>query len=516
MNTLEDLAMRTRTVILLFATLGATGCGPTHSSPDAGTPDAGGDAGSPEGGACADAGSGSWGTQPIQIDTAGLNADAPRVGVDAAGNAVALWQQTDGAGKTTLWSSRRSLPMGTWDMPVQIDTAATNGTSVSAQLAVSANGTAAAVWQEQALPPNAADDFAWANVYTPGKGWGTAAPLFQESFGGNATPQVAIDSKGNAVAAWAENIGDTPSTGQQAYASFYTSGAGWSAAVRVSIWQQVYTPSPPLPTHTTGSVDDVHVAINDAGDAVVTWWTPMNNISMHGIGNKPLAARYDHTTKSFGTPVFLDNCQDNCGSFTSLEPRVTLDANGNAVVIWHQQLAAGSGERVWAAHYTASTGTWSSPADALDASLMTVQSTAVPRVGFDPSGRALAVWQQTVNQGDPSLNTMVSNFFSGGAWKGPVGVDVTEPGLLNSSTPEMAFDDGGNAFVVWSSTPGPRAAFWNAASARFDSDTVIAQDSISGQQPQVAFTHGACPIAVAVWIAPNGNGTNNVFSTVYR
>ncbi len=89
-----------------------------------------------------------WGTAAlIETDNAG-NAFAPQVAVDSSGNAIAVWYQWDG--------TRYSI---------------------------------------------------WANRYTSGSGWGTAALIETDNAGGASSPQVAFDSSGNAIAVWTQHDG---------------------------------------------------------------------------------------------------------------------------------------------------------------------------------------------------------------------------------------------------------------------------------------------------------------------
>ncbi len=44
----------------------------------------------------------------------------------------------------------------------------------------------------------------WANRYTAGSGWGTAALIESEDDGGASRPEIAIDAAGNAWAVWVQ------------------------------------------------------------------------------------------------------------------------------------------------------------------------------------------------------------------------------------------------------------------------------------------------------------------------
>ena len=88
-----------------------------------------------------------WGTAQL-IETDSGWAYSPQVGVDGSGNAVAVWQQSDG--------TRNSI---------------------------------------------------WSNRYLEGTGWGTAQLIETDNSGGASSPQVGVDGSGNAVAVWWQRDG---------------------------------------------------------------------------------------------------------------------------------------------------------------------------------------------------------------------------------------------------------------------------------------------------------------------
>src|SRR5690606_14896514 len=73
-----------------------------------------------------------------------------------------------------------------------------------------------------------------------------------------------------------------------------------------------------------------------------------------------------------------------------------------------------------------------------------------PQVAIDGSGDLLVVWQQS----DTGVvwNVMARRFTNANGWEDAVVVSTTNVG--QATAPKVAFDDAGNAFVLWLQNPG--------------------------------------------------------------
>jgi hypothetical protein len=140
---------------------------------------------------------GAW-SVPTDISLAGVSASIPDVGVDARGDAVAVWEQSD----HSVQASTRPAG-GTWSTPAAISEPGLDGTDFPA-VAVDAKGDAVAVWGaldeddsgnviQGATKPAAGD---WS---TPIDVSGPSADLFSS--------EVAINAGGDAVAVWSRFSG---------------------------------------------------------------------------------------------------------------------------------------------------------------------------------------------------------------------------------------------------------------------------------------------------------------------
>jgi hypothetical protein len=134
-----------------------------------------------------------WST-PVMLNTDnGHNAELPQIAIDSNGNALVVWDQSDGT-NTHIWANRYvAAGAGTWGTAEQIGSSGAVSES-QAKIAFAANGQSLAVWTEGLAG-------IFSNHYTPASGWETAAPIAGTSFGA-AFPQIAFEANGDAMVVW--------------------------------------------------------------------------------------------------------------------------------------------------------------------------------------------------------------------------------------------------------------------------------------------------------------------------
>ncbi len=252
-----------------------------------------------------------WGND-ILIETNSGDAQYPYIAVDPSGNATAIWKQFDGVHQNVMASHLSSGNI--WDNPIPIE----NGTGevYNLQIANDKTGHVLAVWRQY-------DGIFWnlmANMYTNGVGWGTDHAI--ETNAGDAFfPVAAFDSEGNAMVVWQQSNGSI----YRIWANYYSVMTGWSDAVL-------------LETEDLGNAQYPQVAFYPNGDALAVWY--QNDGSRYNI----VACEFSKTT-GWGIAFLMEN--DNSGSAGS--PRIAIDNDGNAVVVWTQD--DGVYNNVWARRY---------------------------------------------------------------------------------------------------------------------------------------------------------------------
>lgn len=191
-----------------------------------------------------------------------------------------------------------ALPAGAtnWLAWTRVD-ASGNLDAKDADVAISANGTAMAIWRER--NPGDANYSVKAARYLPQGGW-QAPQSIDDSFDNvsSATlPKVAMDAAGNAIAAWHQ--------GSSLYYNVFSASSGWGSAVQVD----------------ANAVDSlfsarVRLVMTAAGRAVLVWNSGMTTLK--SMQYTPGAG--------FSAPVVA--------SSYGIDTQLGLDAEGNAVIVY--------------------------------------------------------------------------------------------------------------------------------------------------------------------------------------
>lgn len=359
----------------------------------------------------------------------------PRIGVDDAGNAVAVWSQRNGL-LSSIYAVR--FTAGTWGAPELLETNDT-GNALTPAIAVAPNGDALVVWSQDtltsndeihasqlvsgvwsgpelisalagfdpqvALAPNGQGVAVWqervgaakdirASRYDSGN-WGTAE-LLQEDFA--ESPQIAIADNGDAVAVWERRLGIGNT---DAYVDRLVSG----------VWA-----GPELLEFTSGTSTDLQIGLTPNGDGVAIW-EQSNGI----LGSKRLVS---------GTWLFPGG-QLAAGTATARFPRISVSENGDAVAVWDEGLS------LYANRLLGSTGGWEGPSLLVNAAGSS--NAGDLSVGVDAQGDAVATY--TVIE-CPNLATMYVTQMTSGEWSVPERLGTGGGG-------EVAVDPNGNAVAVW-------------------------------------------------------------------
>jgi hypothetical protein len=353
-------------------------------------------------GAVRQAGSGVW-QAPVDLSAVGGNAVGPQVAVDPQGNAVAVWIRFSGTHEV-VQSAVRPAANGVWQAPV--DVSVTGADAASPQVAVDPQGNAVAVWTRF----NGPNFIVQGAVRPAGSGvWQT--PVDLSAVGGNAlSPQVAVDPHGNAVAVWSRSNG----------ANEIVQGAVRPAAS--GLWQ-----TPVDLSAVGGNALSPQVAVDPQGNAVAIWERSNGTNFIVQGAVRPAADGL------WQAPVDLSAAgQDGRAA------RVALDPQGNAVAVWHR--SNGANTIVQGAVRPAADGLWQTPVD-LSAAGGDAQE---PGVSLDPQGNAVAVWRRYNGTNDIVQGAVRAA--ASGAWQAPVDLS---PAGLSAFGPEVALDPQGNAVAVW-------------------------------------------------------------------
>lgn len=146
--------------------------------------------------------------------------------IDASGNVIAVWIQSDGTAES-LWSNRWQASVGGWSGPQLLESQATRALSPS--LVVDSAGNAIVTWiHDDPAGPSAPSDLWWTR-YEPGTGWDTPSLLETSEAGPVNYTTLAGDPSGRAIAMWTQSDGSVLNV----LASRYVPGSGWTTPIPI-------------------------------------------------------------------------------------------------------------------------------------------------------------------------------------------------------------------------------------------------------------------------------------------
>lgn len=351
-----------------------------------------------------------WGTAERIDSTDAVESLSPQLGVDAQGVAHVVWWQTDGE-SSHIFSNRYSPGQG-WGTPEMIQTGEVTEARTPA-LAVAASGEAVAVWVQRDIEKRGS--VVWANLYTPGQGWGNARLIGQAQPGFIGLElDAAIDDGGNAIAVWTRD----GTQGQAVWASYYSSDAGWGAPVAVGPGEDLFDAPKP------------RVAMDAEGNAHVLW-------QQFADGSQDIWWNLYTAGRGWGEASLLEDDEHRAG-----DPAIAVGPSGIAHAVWWQ--SDGSLQNVWASLYTPGQG-WSAP-ELIESPIEDPKdegSAISPQVAVDPAGNAFAIWQQ---EDLFRFNIWSNRFVPGRGWGT---AELLEQEEFFSTAPQIAVDANRHAHAVW-------------------------------------------------------------------
>jgi uncharacterized membrane-anchored protein len=360
------------------------------------------------------ASTGTWGTEELIESSNVGHAIAPQIAVDSTGNAIAVWRQD--VGDINIYANRYTASTGSWGTAELIESNSV-GNTVSPQIAVDSTGNAIAVWQQS----DGIDESIYANRYTASTdSWGTAELIESGNNGQAVQPQIAFDSAGNAIAVWSQSDGGLSNI----YSNRYTAGAGWGTAELIA-------------TGDADNADRPQIAIDSNGNAIVVW----RELSALGAKVSIYASRYTASTDSWGTEELLENSDDG----HAFDPQIAIDDDGNGVAVWWQRDSANL-RHIYSNRYTPGAG-WGTE-ERIESSDQ--GHSHYPEIAIDDEGNVIAVWSQNdlVSSGLLYANRYTANTGSWGT-EGPIG-----NGNGSVLQAQVAIDGDGNAITVWRQSDG--------------------------------------------------------------
>ena len=428
---------------------------------------------------------------PVAISAAGQHAFGAHVAVDGRGGVLAAWLRSDGE-SVRVQVAERSRE-GDFGAPADLSAAGRDATGV--QVALDADGDAIATWCQSdgsrtrlyAALRRAGGDFTAPGPISPPDV--AARDCDRPTWG---LPQIAFGPSGDALAAWsavpagaadpdlAEHRVQTaqlPPGGDAFGAAQAVSAAGWSArnpqvafdptgaatllwrAARSGTYFRIQAATRP-PGGAFGAVQELsdpvshaelqRIAIDPAGNAVAVWNRVRHFGSAVEVAVRPAGGRFG-AVQELSTPIPAPSYVPPTVHLGG-PARVAVDARGTAIVVWSE--LDGGRKRVFAAVRPA--GGAFGPRQALSAPGKTA---GAARVAFDGAGNAFAVWRR---RSDTRRRFRIEAAVrpAGGAF-GPA-QSLSADGQ-RARAPQLAVDPDGHAVILWRRFDG---AHWRIETAR--------------------------------------------------
>jgi hypothetical protein len=351
------------------------------------------------------AGAAPW-SPPEEVSVPGGSASWSRVGIDAAGDATAVWTRSDGL---HLLAQAATRPVGgSWGPPVDLSGA--SGNAESPAMAVDAAGNVVAAWKLRLAGSEAIE-----TAYRPAGGaW--EAPVAVE-FGAAVveTPAVAIDEAGDAVLIWRQGVGGN----HVILATSMPAGGLWASPVAIS--------------SSALNAEAPDVAMSPSGTAVAAWQSSSGAASVVESNILPLGGSWGGETAISLLATVTE------------PPHVVADTAGDFAAIWSR---SGTGLVAELASMPAA-GSWAAPEQISTPGL----EAHAPQLAIDSAGDAVAAWYRF----DGSVGSVEgTNRVAGGPWTSPVRLS---PIGAEAEAPQLAMSTSGLGQVVWSG--------WNEATHNY-------------------------------------------------
>lgn len=301
-----------------------------------------------------DARTGRWETARLLEHAAG-DAVTPRVAMDRAGNAMAVWQQAAGT-HSQVWACRRDAATG-WDEPVRLDVSDT-GDAWAPRIAMNADGAAIAIWRQR----EGTSAEAWMSRHVAGA-WATAEPVLVDgapvSLASAGDPVVAIDRHGDALVLVLDHA-------FHLQAVPHLAATGWGQAE----------------TLIQGPATGPDLAMAPAGHAVATWALPQPS-RIQAWRRDPDGAQ--------AIDLLMETSETEMGQLRAGD--VAINRAGEAIAVWLQDTPGPP--RLWASVYDAAAArAWNAPQALVPDDFSQLRGA---QVAIDPRGHAHAIWLGTAD-----------------------------------------------------------------------------------------------------------------------
>ena len=323
----------------------------------------------------------------------------------------------------------------------------------------------------------------WSSNGEDGSGWGVYAQRFSSDgsetgakfqvnttiAGDQQSSSIAMNPDGKFIISWQSFNQDSSRWG--VYAQLYqnTSGPGLG-----------YTGTEfPVNTATSGDQANPSVAMNAAGDFVISWESEQS-----GSGFGIYAQRYNADGTAAGGEIKVNTLRNGEETASS----VAMDAQGNFVITWQYLITSSTSTDIYAQRFDAN---GDEAGDRFRVNDVMSGNQANPSITMNTAGDFVISWESAGQDGD-GFGIFAKRYNADGTEAGSE-IEVNTYTTGNQQSSSVAMDDSGDFIVSWQSLNQDSDA-WGVYARHFNADGTPATDeflvnsTISGSQyrPSVA------------------------------
>ena len=400
---------------------------------------------------------------PAKLSMSGHSAERPQVATDAQGDAIAVWERFNGSAKV-LESSVR-VAGSSWQPPLTLSSGEQEASSP--RVALDSHGDAVVAWEGYDAKSK---EYAVEVAVKSGLGGSWQPPTTLSLLGVKMEPppKLAVDPQGGAVAIWQREE-------KTVEASSRPAGGSWQPPETLS--------------STAEAQHSAQVAVDAAGNATAVWEERGPGEVLIDAASKPLGGKWQ-----VGTALSASGGNAN-------EPRVAVDAQGDATAVWERFNVGESEEVIEEAGRPAASGAWGMPV-ALTRHVLGVGEPGNQEVAIDAHGNAVVVWGRY--HGVHETIEAAEGPISSPSWS--PAVVLSGPGVSAEEAPQVGVDGQGNAIVVWERSNGTNniveAASGTSSSGSWQPPVTLSAAGEDALEPQVALD--AQGNAAAIWRRNDG------------
>ncbi|MCA9094949.1 MAG: cadherin-like domain-containing protein, partial [Planctomycetaceae bacterium] len=233
---------------------------------------------------------------------------------------------------------------------------------------------------------------------------------------------------------------------------------------------------------TTGSQTAPSIAINPAGDFVITWMTEDQNLEAYDIH----AQRFN----SLGVPQGLEFQVNTYTTSYQFNPAIAMDSAGDFVIAWESDSQDGDNWGIFAQRYD-SAGIPQGPEFLVNSYTTFIQIS--PSVAMENDGDFVIAWN---SYSDGDFGGIYSRHFNSSGVPQGSEIGINSYTTFNQRSPVVAVDANGDTIIAWGSLVqdgdkyGVFARRLNASGSLVGDEFQVNTYTTESQQfPGVAFTH---------------------------